>query len=120
MKTNLYFTYLVLLSLIIASPVSAQKKTKKIVTAEFKVEGVCKMCKERIENAALIKGVKLAEWNKETDTLKVIFNTQKTTLDKIHKSIAAAGHNTSELKGDDEAYKKLPGCCAYRDGVEKH
>ena len=120
MKTNLYFTYLVLLSLIIASPVSAQEKTKKIITTEFNVDGVCKMCKERIENAALIKGVKLAEWNKESGKLKVIFNTKKTTLDKIHKSIAAAGHNTSELKGDDEAYKKLPGCCAYRDGVEKH
>ena len=120
MKTKIYFTYLVLISLIIATPSLAQKKTKKIITTEFNVDGVCKMCKERIENAALIKGVKLAKWNKETSKLKVIYNTKKTTLDKIHKSIAAAGHDTDVLKGNDEAYKKLPGCCAYRDGVEKH
>ncbi|OQX97262.1 MAG: hypothetical protein B6I20_12980 [Bacteroidetes bacterium 4572_117] len=120
MKTKIYFTYLVLVSVIIATPSLAQKKTKKIVTAEFTVKGVCKMCKERIENAALIKGVKFAEWDKQTNKLKVVFNSQKTTLDKIHKSIADAGHDTDKLKGNDGAYKKLPKCCAYRDGAKKH
>ena len=120
MQTKLYFTYLVLISLIIASPISAQEKTKKITTVEFTVKGVCKMCKERIENAALIKGVKQAEWNKENDQLKVIFNTKKTSLDKIHRSIAAAGHDTDKLKSNDVAYKKLPKCCAYKDGAKKH
>ncbi len=120
MKTILNYTYLILISIIIASPAAAQKKAKKVVTAEINVTGVCKMCKERIENAALIKGVKLAEWNQETNALKVIFNTKKTTIDKIHESIAGIGHDTNKLKGDNEAYKKLPGCCAYRDGVEKH
>ncbi len=120
MKTKLYFTYLVLISLIIATPSLAQEKTNKVKTVEFKVKGVCKMCKERIENAALIKGVKLAEWNQETDKLKVVFNTKKTNLDEIHKSLADAGHDTDKLKSSDESYKKLPGCCAYRDGVKKH
>ena len=120
MKTKLNFIYLVLISLIIATPAMAQEKNKKIKTAEFNVKGVCKMCKERIENAALIKGVKLAEWNQETDIIKVVFNTKKTSLENIHKSLADAGHDTDKLKSSEESYKKLPGCCAYRDGIKKH
>jgi len=78
------------------------------------------MCKERIENAALIKGVKFAEWDKETKLIKVVFKPDKTDALKIHKSIAAAGHDTEKEKAEDEAYKKLPACCAYRDGVKTH
>ena len=48
-------------------------KKKNTETVEFEVSGVCKMCKERIENAALIKGVKFVEWSKESQKIKVIF-----------------------------------------------
>jgi mercuric ion binding protein len=65
------------ISLLLTLSLSAQDKKKKVETAEFKVKGVCMMCKERIENAALIKGVKLTEWNKETNMLKVVFNPKK-------------------------------------------
>ncbi|MBN1118140.1 MAG: cation transporter [Bacteroidales bacterium] len=92
----------------------------KTVTAKFHVDGVCMMCKERIENAAYIKGVKTCEWDKETGELEVVYNTEKTTLDKIHKSIAKAGHSTSKEKADSDAYAKLPKCCAYDNGAEKH
>ena len=93
---------------------------KKIETAEFKVAGVCKMCKKRIGDAALVKGVKLAEWNKDTQTLKVIFRTDRIKEDTIHDLVAKAGHDTEKVKASDENYKTLPDCCAYRDGVEVH
>ncbi|MBN1950297.1 MAG: ATPase [Bacteroidales bacterium] len=93
---------------------------KKIVTEEFQVEGVCNMCKSRIENAAYISGVKHCEWNKETELLKVTYNSKKTSLDTIHNSIAAAGHSTSKVEADPEAYSKLPKCCAYKGGAHKH
>jgi mercuric ion binding protein len=108
------------ISLLLTLSLSAQDKKKKVETAEFKVKGVCMMCKERIENAALIKGVKLTEWNKETNMLKVVFNPKKTSLETIHSAVAEAGHETEKVKANKEAYSKLPKCCAYNDGVEKH
>ena len=78
------------------------------------------MCKARIENAAYIKGVKKVDWNKETKNLSVTFRNDKVTEDDIHKSIAKIGHATNKVEADPEAYKKLPGCCSYDDGVETH
>ncbi|MCG8410710.1 MAG: cation transporter [Bacteroidales bacterium] len=100
--------------------VSAQQKEKKVKTVKFEVKGVCDMCKKRIENAALIKGVKWVEWDKATDTLTVIYKPSKVKLIKIHESIAEAGHTTDKVKCNLEAYKKLPPCCAYMGDVEKH
>ena len=112
--------YIITILLLIGNSAIAQKKAK-VKTSEFKVLGLCKMCKERIEEAALIKGVKFAEWNKKTDILKVVFKPSKTSLKAIHKSIAEAGHDTDLLKGNDEAYKNLPSCCKYRDASKsKH
>lgn len=98
----------------------AQKKSKKVETTEFTVRGVCGMCKARIENAALIKGVKLAEWDKSTQKIKVVFRADKVSIDEIHQALAEAGHKTDKLEADKEAYSKLPGCCAYDNGVKVH
>jgi len=100
------------------SPKKAKKS--KITTTNISVSGVCKMCKKRIEDAALIKGVKLVDWDKNTQELKVIFNNTKTKEETIVKAIVAVGHDTGTLKSSDETYKTLPDCCAYRDGVEVH
>jgi len=112
--------YTITVLLLIGSSAIAQKNNK-IETSEFKVSGLCNMCKERIEEAALIKGVKFAEWNKKTDVLKVIYNFKRTSLKTIHKSVADAGHDTDMLKSSDETYKNLPTCCKYRDKTkQKH
>ena len=100
--------------------VSGQESDKKIATKKFIVKGNCNMCKERIENAALIKGVKFVEWDKMTDTLKVIFRPDRVTLDDLHKAIAESGHDTEKVKAKDEIYNKLPACCLYRDNAGKH
>ena len=78
------------------------------------------MCEQRIENAALIKGVKFVDWNKEKQVLKVIFKKKHTNERAIHKAVAEAGHDTEKVKATKESYKKLPDCCAYRDGVKVH
>lgn len=106
--------------LLLVVPENATAQNKNIVTEEFNVHGVCDMCKARIENAAYIKGVKHCNWDKQTEILTVTFDTRKTSLDLIHKSIAAAGHDTSEAEADPEVYNKLPKCCAYKDGAHKH
>ncbi|HON52151.1 MAG TPA: heavy-metal-associated domain-containing protein [Bacteroidales bacterium] len=94
-----------------------QTSTKQgIVTETFTVMGSCSMCKTRIENAALVKGVKSAEWNKDSHQITVIYDCSKVTSQAIHNSIAQAGHKTSLVEPNMEAYNKLPKCCAYLQG----
>lgn len=120
MKANIYRVMMIIALMFIVVNVSGQERDKKIATEKFIVKGNCNMCKERIENAALIRGVKLVEWDKMTDTLKVIYRTDKVTLDDLHKAVAEAGHDTEKVKAKDDVYNKLPACCLYRDGEGKH
>lgn len=94
----------------------AQKK--QIVTDTISVDGICEQCKHRIEDAAFIKGVKKANWDKSTKNLVIIFDEHKTTLKAIETSIAKAGHNAGDIKALPADYKKLPSCCAYKEQVD--
>jgi len=91
----------------------AQNKNAK---ASMEVDGVCGMCKERIEKAAIrTKGVKSAVWSIDTHELKLMYDERKTNLETISKNIAAVGHDTKEIKATDEAYDSVHPCCRYRD-----
>ena len=80
------------------------------------VDGVCGMCEKRIEsNCLATKGIKLADWNKESKMLKVIYNEKKISLQEIHKKIASIGHDTKLETASEEAYNNLYMCCKYRD-----
>jgi mercuric ion binding protein len=79
------------------------------------VQGLCEMCKERIETAAKgVEGVSSAMWNIEKKELHLNFNPHQTNLDAISKAIAKAGHDTDKDKADQAAYDALPSCCKYR------
>ena len=89
----------------------------------FEVDGVCRMCKKRIEKASLkTKGVKSAIWNLETHQLQVIFDEQKVDIETIKSNVSAAGHDTNTVRASNEAYGKLFKCCKYRDlnVIEEH
>lgn len=123
MRNISFIIIIACLSLFSSVSLNAQdgETLKSVETTEFEVTGVCGMCKDRIEAAALgTKGVKLATWDQETQMLKVIYKTSKTNLNSIKQSVADAGHDTDTIKADDEAYAKLPACCAYRDGIDPH
>ncbi len=88
----------------------------KNATAILDVDGVCMMCKERIEKASIrTKGVKSAVWNVKTHELSVIYDERKTNLATINENIAAVGHDTKTIKASDEAYNSVHPCCLYRD-----
>jgi len=88
----------------------------KNATAVLDVDGVCMMCKERIEKASIkTKGVKSAVWNVKTHELSVIYDERKTDLATINENIAAVGHDTKTIKASDEAYNSVHPCCLYRD-----
>ena len=114
MKTLKIIKRLSLICAIFATSFSfSQNKNAK---ASMEVDGVCMMCKTRIEKASFkTKGVKSAVWNVKTHELKLIFDERKTDLATIQKSIAAVGHDTKELKATDEAYNTVHPCCRYRD-----
>jgi hypothetical protein len=91
-------------------------KAQTIKTVTFTVKGNCEDCKERIENSADIKGVKICTWDEHTKVASVTYDTAKTDLFKIQEAIAAKGHDAGDVKGDKKAYNKLPDCCKYHDG----
>ena len=108
MKFNFILTLIVLF---FTTDIFSQTKSEFIF-----VDGVCGMCEKRIEsNCIAVKGIKLADWNKENRMLKVIYNEKKISLEEIHKKIASIGHDTKLETANDEAYRKLDMCCKYRD-----
>jgi copper chaperone CopZ len=108
---------LIIVAVLMTTLTFAQNKNAK---ASLEVDGVCLMCKSRIEKASLnTKGVKSAVWNVETHELRLIFDERKTNLDSIKNSIVAVGHDTKTLKATDEAYATVHPCCMYRDEAVK-
>lgn len=86
-------------------------------TATFTVKGNCEECKENIENASDLKGVKILTWDQKTKVATVTFLPEKITVLQIQQAIAKKGYDAGDVKGNDKAYKALPKCCKYRDGV---
>ncbi|MFA5695111.1 MAG: efflux RND transporter periplasmic adaptor subunit [Proteiniphilum sp.] len=80
------------------------------------VQGLCEMCKERIEKTAkAVNGVHTASWDLKTKQLHLGFDPAQTSADSVAKAIAKAGHDTEQYKADKATYDALPDCCKYRD-----
>ena len=104
---NLFFVIVFLFS------INSYTQTKSVTIV---VDGVCMMCENRIEKQAIdIKGIKLADWNLENRTLKLVYNEKHISINEIHKFLASIGHDTKKETASDEAYALLDPCCKYRD-----
>jgi len=111
---NYQSIFLFSLFLLIFSNCNSQSKTESgKQKIEFKVWGNCEMCKETLETALDVKGIKSADWNMDSKKIKVEFDSEKISESKIHELIAASGYDTEKAKGSDKAYKDLPDCCQY-------
>lgn len=96
-------------------PWAMMAQKKDIKKTQFEVNGVCGMCKARIEKTAYkVKGVKSAEWDIPSHQFMVLYDANKVTLDQIHLAIAKAGHDTEKEKAPDDVYDGLPLCCLYQ------
>ena len=101
-----------------STPVVVKKKGEQTIT--MKVYGLCDDCKNRIETAAMdAKGVKKAEWDIQSNTL-VLIGSQKMTKENVAAAVAKAGYRSEVCEADPIAYQKLPACCQYDSGIEKH
>jgi len=108
--------------ILFAHSVSAQAD-KKVTETTFWVDGVCEMCKNRIEGAVMrTNGVKLANWDVNTHELTVVYKNSKTSDEELHQVVNSVGHDTKLQKASDETYEKIHPCCKYRDEevMEEH
>ncbi|WP_299060061.1 heavy-metal-associated domain-containing protein [uncultured Polaribacter sp.] len=118
MKKIVFILSLFMISFTMQSQEIQKQKSAKV---SFKVDGICGMCKKRIETAALkSKGVKFAMWNVKTHQLNVIMDERKTDVETIQQSILAVGHdvfdvNDKKLLATKNAYSSVHPCCKYRD-----
>ncbi len=103
-------------SMMLITSISFAQKSS-VITITLSVQGNCEECKERIENAADVKGVKRCTWSPDTDVATIIYDTKKTNLNAIEKAIAAIGHDTEHEKANETVYTNLPDCCQYRTKV---
>lgn len=114
---------------------SQEVKIDKNAKVSMEVDGVCGMCKKRIEAAALkTSGVKFAIWDVKSHQLNLILDENKTDVSKVQKSILAVGHDIvlskdKKLIAAEENYNIVSPCCKYRDekvvlehegGMKKH
>jgi len=83
-------------------------------TETIKVSGNCESCKERIEKAAKIEGVKKADWNQKTKLLTLVYDPSKVKSIDVQKKIADVGHDTPLFRAEAKNYNALPSCCKYR------
>ena len=104
---------------ILSFTANAQEKNKN-AKVTFEVDGVCGMCKKRIETAALkTKGVKFALWNVKTHKLNLIMDERKVELGTVQQNIANVGHDIilkdKKITATLKAYNSVNPCCKYRD-----
>lgn len=115
MKNIFKIFAIIALTFAVSTTASAQEKKKnKNAKIDVEVNGNCGMCKKRIEKAAYaISGVKSAEWHSEDQTLHLLINEEKASVDDVKKAVAKVGHDAGDVKATDEDYNNLHGCCLY-------
>lgn len=113
-----FFATLLAIALITSSAI-AQKAPKK-AEAKIQVSGNCGMCEKRINDALDVSGVIFSSWDRISKTATIVYKPRKISEQRLHELIAAAGHDTEKAKADTAIYKKLPGCCLYRDNANTH
>ena len=95
------------------SVIGCNAQTKNQKTEIVKIFGNCGMCESTIEKAGNMKEVSMVDWNKDTKTATISYDSLKTTKDEILKKIALAGYDNESFLGPDDIYSNLAGCCQY-------
>ena len=117
-KKPVFVIWMVLLFLFPLHQVFAEStgdvQERNIIETEFKVLGLCGMCKDRIERAAYsVRGVRSASWDQQKNMLTVNYRANRTSQEEIERAIAKAGHDTENFITDEETYKNMHHCCKY-------
>lgn len=113
------FMFILALTLIQLTGFAQSEKSVKTETVEFKVYGNCGMCKSRIEKALKVDGIESRNWDTDSKLVKVVFNPDIISIDKLHQLVADVGHDTDLVKASDDTYNILHSCCKYERAETK-
>lgn len=102
-----------MVAFLMLSFIACDAQIKNAKTATVKISGNCGMCKSTIEKAGNLKKVANVDWNKETKTAEITFDSKKTNQDEILKRIALAGYDNEKFLAPNDVYDNLHGCCQY-------
>ncbi len=120
MKSLIQYSILIAFLFVCVTTTASAQSTAGEQTLSFKVFGLCDECKERIELASMdAKGVKKAEWDKQSNVLAVV-GSSKMTKENVAASVAKAGYKSEIMEADPKGYAKLPTCCQYVSDDDKH
>lgn len=111
MKNLLLISLLAIASFVQSQEISSVNST----TTSLKVFGACDQCKNRIELALKMKGIKVAIWDIDSKMLHLVYDSTEISLSKIENKILSIGHDLINRKAKDIIYKELPACCHYRE-----
>lgn len=107
MKTKMFVTIIAVAMLVLTATTFAEVKTASIHTS-----AVCGMCKMNIEKASnSVDGVQKSTVNLDTKVATIIYDTDKTNINNIRKSISLAGYKADNVKPNKKAYKSLSSHC---------
>lgn len=104
-----------IISLLVLFASGSLKAQPGDTTITFRVRGVCIQCKQRIEGALQVPGIRTANWVIASNLLTVNFLPSKISQTKINDLLTGAGHDTETQQATDEDYNTLPSCCRYRE-----
>lgn len=80
--------------------------------AKILTNAQCSDCKQRIEGVLNYeKGINYAVLDVETKMVEVRFNSKRTSLEKIRKTISEIGYDADDVKANPKTQEELPGCC---------
>lgn len=106
-----------IMSLLFSGTAIAQTQ-KTVETAVIKTAIYCDHCKAcetcgpKFEKTLLKeKGVQMVTLDEKAMTIKVVYNTKKTSLANIRTAISKLGYDADGVKADAVAYEGLDGCC---------
>jgi copper chaperone CopZ len=112
MKSIITICYCFIGSFCLAQIKNAKKETVIIY-------GNCGMCESKIEKSGSQKNVSKVDWDADSQTATIVYDSKKTTKAAILQKIANAGYDSELFTAPDKVYSKLPGCCQYDRPAKK-
>ncbi|HRG88954.1 MAG TPA: heavy metal-associated domain-containing protein [Chitinophagales bacterium] len=105
------FASAIILILVMSVSVYAAGKGKSAVVT-IKTSAICGSCKVRLEKAVkAVDGVEEALLNLNSKKMKIKYNPDKTSPERLREVISATGYDADGIKKNEQAFGKLPQCC---------
>ncbi len=112
------FSIIIAFLLFAATGYSQQAKDKRVQTVVIKTKiycdhcKICESCGGRILKQLYNEdGIKNTEVDSKANTIKVVYDTKKTNVEKIRSLISQMGFDADNTPADPKAVAKIDDCC---------